>query len=96
MNQSAFIRRIARTTGLPQTVTDSILKAAAGVIAESLAAGESVKFPGLGTFEAHVSAPRVMRLNLLANPETRTVGGKRRARFRASSAFAAAVEFRKD
>lgn len=63
MNQSAFIRRIARTTGLPQTVTDSILKAAAGV---------------------------------LANPETRTVGGKRRARFRASSAFAAAVEFRKD
>ena len=65
-------------------------------IADSLAAGESVKFPGLGTFEAHVSAPRVMRLNLLANPETRTVGGKRRARFRASSAFAAAVEFRKD
>lgn len=95
MHQKELIQTVSNVTNVSRSIVAEILKTTACVVAETLAEGQEteVKVPGFGIFSTHVSATRVMRLNLQGN-EIRTVGGRKRPRFRPSKPFAECIDGR--
>ena len=96
MQQKELIQTVSNITSVSRSIVAEILKTTACVVAETLAEGleSEVKVPGFGIFSTHVSATRVMRLNLQESNEIRTVGGRKRPRFRPSKPFAECIDGR--
>lgn len=94
MQQKELIQTVSNITSVSRSIVAEILKTTACVVAETLAEGEEteVKVPGFGIFSTHVSATRVMRLNLQEVQEIRMVGGRKRPRFRPSKPFAECID----
>ncbi len=65
MNKAELVKAVAEATKLSQKDTAAVLNAAFDTIADTLAAGESIKIVGFGTFAAHKRAARTSR-----NPRT--------------------------
>src|SRR5215211_1643453 len=52
MLKSEFVRRVSKQTRLPQYVVLDVLNGSHRLIEETLRSGDSVQFPGFGTFYA--------------------------------------------
>ena len=84
MNQSELIERVARASELSQAVAGQAVKAVVNAILDSLAAGEPVRFSGLGTFNVAERPARQGR-----NPqsgETIKIAASKAVRFRPGKA----------
>jgi DNA-binding protein HU-beta len=84
MNQSELIEKVARATELNPRLAGQAVKAVVAVILDSLAAGEAVRFPGLGTFNVAARPARDGR-----NPrsgETIRIPASKAVRFHAGKA----------
>jgi DNA-binding protein HU-beta len=65
MTQTEFIRSIAHQTGMTQDAAKNCLALAGQMVEATMRAGESVKFPALGTFTPVATKERQGR-----NPQT--------------------------
>lgn len=68
MNKTELVEMIAKKSGQPKTVANAVLDATLESIVEAVAAGDSVRLIGFGTFGVANRAARTGR-----NPQTGTV-----------------------
>lgn len=83
-------KSVAAATELTQTKAAEVVNIVLATIQQTLANGESVVFPGFGSFEVHETAPRSGR-----NPrtgETLDIPAGKRVVFRAGSTLKSAVK----
>ena len=89
MTRSELVRSVAERTGMSMADADTAVKAVLAAVAGALGRGETVRFPGFGTFEAKDRPARTGR-----NPRTGApiaVPASRAVRFRAGKALRDAV-----
>ena len=60
MNQQELIRAVARKTALSQPVTEQLLRATTGIIAQGLHEGKAVKLQHFGSFEVRQHTERTI------------------------------------
>jgi len=65
MTQDQLVRQVALRTGTTQKTVRNVLDALTATITRSLTNGESVRIPGLGTFDT-----RVVKAHTARNPST--------------------------
>ena len=85
MHKNAFIKLVAKESGVPQTVVAQVLGGVVRVVARALIAGEKVVWTGFGTFEMRQRSSRHG-----INPQTReriTIEATNTPGFTASSTF---------
>ena len=85
MNKAELVRQVAQRAGMSQASVNNVLNALTATITRSLAEGEAVRIPGLGTFGTRVVKARVGR-----NPSTGDaidVPEKARPTFKAGAEF---------
>ena len=90
MNKKELIVTVSKETGFTQKDVTAVIDAAIDTIVATVAAGEDVKLSGLGTFSVAERGERVGR-----NPqtgETMTIEASKSPKFKAASAFKAAVK----
>lgn len=88
MNSAELLQTICNLTKIPRSAIREVLETAGELVAEVIhTGGEDVSVPGFGKFKPVTSKTRVQQLGFRDPPETRVVGGKRRARFVPSKVF---------
>ena len=90
MNKKELIVTVSKATGCTQKDVTAVIDATIDTIVATVAAGEDVKLSGLGTFSVAERGERVGR-----NPqtgETMTIEASKSPKFKAASAFKAAVK----
>jgi len=60
MNQQELVRAVSRKTALTQPVTEQLLHATTGIIAQGLHEGRTVKLQHFGTFEVRQHTERTI------------------------------------
>ena len=89
MYKTEVVRRIAKQTRLGQRAVDDVLAASHRLIGESLRAGETVTFPGFGTFYA--SERKAGTVRHVRTGQTVDVPARRVAAFRVGDVLKRAV-----
>lgn len=92
MSFSDFVDRVAEASGASKADVRRVLKAASQEVSACASRGESVRIPGLGTFDQSWSDPRVVRG--IRSRRRRLLDGRYRIRFRPASALRDAVRGR--
>lgn len=72
MKNGDFVKRVAKSSGVVEAETATILRALFGLLARTLEKGIMVRLPGVGAFDVRQTAKRTVR-----NPST---GEKKRFR----------------
>lgn len=85
MNKQELAEETAARTEMPKTVVTNVLNALLDVVAETVAAGETVGLVGFGTFETYETKPRTGINPLTKKPQN--VPARRRPRLRFSKAL---------
>ena len=89
MYKTDLVRRVAKETRLGQRIVSDVLDASHRLIEETLRAGETVTFPGFGTFYA--SQRQAARVRSVRTGEPVEVPARRVAAFRAGAVLKRAV-----
>jgi DNA-binding protein HU-beta len=93
MYRTDLVKQVARRTGLNQRVVSDVLRASQQLVAQTLAAGESVTIPGFGSFYVREQAEGTIR-HIQTGQATR-IPAHRVAAFRVGAVLKRAVRDRR-